>query len=101
MDFTWSRHSAVITSQALNRDVSAAKRAAEGGPVIVTTRGRPTHVMLTYQTFEELVSSVAGDRPSLYDALHPSWLDDHDDGIDLMDYVPPRASEPERELDLA
>jgi hypothetical protein len=31
-----------------NQDTSGAKKAAERGPVYITDRGRPAHVLLTY-----------------------------------------------------
>jgi PHD/YefM family antitoxin component YafN of YafNO toxin-antitoxin module len=36
-----------ITSRAFNQDVSAAKRAAATAPVIITDRGKPSHVLLS------------------------------------------------------
>lgn len=35
------------TSREFNQDVSAAKKAALDGPVFVTDRGKPTHVLLS------------------------------------------------------
>jgi prevent-host-death family protein len=54
-----------LSSRELNQDVSRAKRAARSGPVIITDRGRPSHVLLTYEAYERL------DRPrrSIFDAL--------------------------------
>ncbi|WP_174278326.1 type II toxin-antitoxin system Phd/YefM family antitoxin [Sphingomonas bacterium] len=43
-----------ITSRAFNQDVSAAKRLAQLGPVFVTDRGRPTHVLLSVDTFRQM-----------------------------------------------
>lgn len=40
-----------ITSRELNRDVSAAKRAASEGPVTITDHGRPTHVLMTAEEY--------------------------------------------------
>ena len=34
-----------ITSRDFNQDVAGAKRAANQGPVFITDRGRPTHVL--------------------------------------------------------
>ena len=39
--------SVTITSREFNRDVSAAKRAAESGPVTITDHGRRSHVLMT------------------------------------------------------
>ncbi|MFT4295330.1 MAG: type II toxin-antitoxin system prevent-host-death family antitoxin [Micropruina sp.] len=46
-----------ITSRDFNRDVSAAKRAAEQGPVTITDHGRPSHVLLTATEFDRLSGS--------------------------------------------
>lgn len=44
----------VVTSRELNQDVSRAKRAARFEPVFITDRGRPTHVLMSIETFREL-----------------------------------------------
>lgn len=41
----------VIGSREFNQDVSAAKRLARTEPVFITDRGRPTHVLMSFQTF--------------------------------------------------
>lgn len=46
--------STTITARELNQDVSAAKRATRDGPVIITDRGRPAHVLLSWDDFENL-----------------------------------------------
>lgn len=53
-----------ITSREFNRDVSAAKRAAEQGAVTITDHGRRSHVLLTAEAFDRLVGGreVLGDR---------------------------------------
>lgn len=38
---------AVLSAEQFSQDVSAAKRAAADGPVIITNRGRPSHVLRT------------------------------------------------------
>lgn len=43
-----------ITSREFNRDVSAAKRAAESGPVTITDHGRRSHVLLTASDYDQL-----------------------------------------------
>lgn len=40
-----------VSSQEFNRDSTAAKRAAAKGPVVITDRGRPSHVLMTYDQF--------------------------------------------------
>ena len=44
-----------ISSRQFNQDAGGAKRAAESGPVIITDRGRPAHVLMTYETYESLI----------------------------------------------
>lgn len=54
-----------ITSRLFNQDVSQAKRMAKTEPVVVTDRGRPTHVLLGIDAFREL----AGHTETLPDLL--------------------------------
>jgi PHD/YefM family antitoxin component YafN of YafNO toxin-antitoxin module len=44
-----------MTSRQFNQDTSRAKKAAEKGPVYITDRGKPAHVLLTIEDFEHLV----------------------------------------------
>lgn len=54
-----------ISSRAFNQEVSRAKKAAEAGPVYITDRGKPAHVLLTYDDYKKL----AGTRRSIVDSL--------------------------------
>ncbi len=47
-----------ITSREFNQDTSGAKKAAEHGPVYITDRGRPAHVLLTYEAYERLLGTA-------------------------------------------
>lgn len=61
-----------MTSRDFNQDTGRAKGAAEQGPVYVTDRGRPTHVLLTYETYEQLLGT-----PHVLDRLaEPSGIED-------------------------
>lgn len=53
-----------MSSREFNRDVSAAKRAAKDGPVIITNHGRRSHVLLTADDYDELVAAdeLMGER---------------------------------------
>jgi len=53
-----------ITSREFNRDVPAAKRAAEHGPVTITNHGRRSHVLMTAAEFDRLSGerALVGDR---------------------------------------
>jgi prevent-host-death family protein len=44
----------LLTSREFNRDVSVAKRAALLEPVLITDRGRPTHVLLSIGEYRRL-----------------------------------------------
>ena len=44
-----------ISSRDFNQDTAGAKKAAEKGPVFITDRGRPAHVLLTYEAYEQLI----------------------------------------------
>ena len=43
-----------LTSREFNQDSGGAKRAAEEGPVYITDRGRPAHVLLSIDEYQRL-----------------------------------------------
>ena len=43
-----------LSSREFNHDASRAKKAARSGPVIITDRGRPAHVLLTIEEYRHL-----------------------------------------------
>jgi prevent-host-death family protein len=45
-----------LTSREFNQDTSRAKKAARRGPVFITDRGRPAHVLLTIEDYQRLAS---------------------------------------------
>ena len=45
-----------ITSREFNQDVSKAKRTSANGPVFITDRGKPAHVLLTLVEYEEITN---------------------------------------------
>ena len=69
-----------VTSRELNQDVARAKKAAKSGPVFITDRGRPAHVLLSIEDYRRM----AGQHRSLVDALSMAGLSD-------IDFEPPRA----------
>ncbi|MBY3513527.1 type II toxin-antitoxin system Phd/YefM family antitoxin [Rhizobium laguerreae] len=79
-----------LSSRELNHDVSNAKKAARNGPVIITDRGKPSHVLLTYEEFQRL----SGRRQSLVDGLSMP-------GLSEIDFMPPRVEIKTREVDLS
>jgi prevent-host-death family protein len=48
-----------LSSREFNQDTAGAKKAAERGPVFITDRGRPAHVLLTIERYRELTGPVA------------------------------------------
>jgi prevent-host-death family protein len=48
-----------LSSREFNQDASKAKRAAQSGPVIITDRGRPAHVLLTFEHYKQLTHQPA------------------------------------------
>lgn len=79
-----------LTSRELNHDVSSAKKAAQSGPVIITDRGKPSHVLMTYDDFNRL----SGKRRSLVEALSMP-------GLSEIDFAPERVEIASRTVNLS
>ncbi|WP_239342307.1 type II toxin-antitoxin system Phd/YefM family antitoxin [Frankia sp. CiP3] len=77
----------VVTSREFNHDVSAVKRAAAAGPVIITDHGRPSHVLLSFADYQRLTGT--GGR------LGDAFVLDEEIGFD-----PVRPRDSLREVDL-
>jgi len=54
-----------VSSRTFNQDVSGVKKAAADGPVFITDRGRPSHVLLTIDDYERLQMN----EPSIVELL--------------------------------
>ena len=48
-----------ISSRQFNQDASKAKKAAQDGPVFITDRGRPAHVLMTMGQYQQLTCGAA------------------------------------------
>jgi len=68
-----------MSSREFNQDTSRAKRAAKQGPVFITDRGRPSHVLLTVEEYQRLTKG----QKSIVDLLAMP------DAADI-DFEPPR-----------
>lgn len=80
----------ILTSREANQDFSRAERASKAGPVIITERGKPTLVLLSYDDYRRLT----GAEPNILDLLAmPS-----SDAVELD--LPKRSVEPFREIDI-
>lgn len=68
-----------LSSREFNQDASGAKKAAKKGPVFITDRGRPAHVLLTIEEYQKLT----GDHTSIVDMLAMP-------GVENIKFEPPR-----------
>ena len=68
-----------LSSREFNQDTSRAKKAAQSGPVIITDRGRPAHVLLTIEEYQRVTHS----QTSIVDLLAMP-------GVADIDFEPPR-----------
>ena len=79
-----------FSSREFNQDTSRAKKAACKGPVFITDRGKPAHVLLSIEEYRRL----AGKRRSIADALAMP-------GIADIEFEPPRVTVGSRQADLS
>ena len=78
-----------LSSRQFNQDASKAKKAAEAGPVFITDRGKPAHVLLTFAAYKKItgrqtriadllampgVGAVELEIPPLRDPVQPASL---------------------------
>lgn len=68
-----------MSSREFNQDVGKAKRAASNGPVFITDRGHPAHVLLTIDEYQKAI----GKKENIVDLLAMP-------GIAEIDFEPPR-----------
>jgi prevent-host-death family protein len=62
-----------VSSREFNQHTSRAKQAARSGPVVITERGRPAHVLLTFEEYQRLT----GSKESIVDRLGlPAGVED-------------------------
>jgi prevent-host-death family protein len=70
-----------LTSREFNQDTGGAKRAAQSGPVYITDRGRPSHVLLTFESYKRL----AANQTSMIELLsEPRGIEDIDFEIPVI-----------------
>lgn len=86
--------SAIMTSREFNQHTNRAQREAEKAPVVITNRGKPVHVLLSYADYQKL----AGKTQSALDVLMA--LDCPDVGS--MDFeITPRSKQQRQPVDLS
>ena len=69
-----------LSSREFNQDTSRAKKAALMGPVFITDRGRPAHVLLSIEDYQR----ITGGHRKIADALAMPEIAD-------VEFDPPRA----------
>ena len=79
-----------LSSREFNQDASKAKKAAKSGPVIITDRGRPAHVLLTFEQYKKITRA----RTRIADLLAMPGIEDIELGI-------PRTHDVARAADLS
>jgi prevent-host-death family protein len=79
----------IISSREFNQDTSRARKAASSGPVFITDRGEPAHVLLSIEEYRRLT----GGGITLAEALAQPDVPD-------FEFAPPRASGILRKADL-
>ena len=72
-----------LTSREFNQDTGRAKNAAKDGPVYITDRGQPSHVLLTFADYQRL----AANQPSIIELLAQP------PGIEGIDFDPPTSTD--------
>ncbi len=70
-----------LSSREFNQDTNRAKKAAQSGPVFITDRGQPSHVLLSIEAYRELTRSPR----SIADALAMPDVSD-------IEFDPPKAN---------
>lgn len=78
-----------LSSRAFNQDASGAKKAAAKGPVFITDRGQPRHVLLSIEAYRQLT----GGHRSIVEALGMP-------GDAVAEFEAPRATIVSRPVDL-
>ena len=61
-----------LSSREFNQKASDAKKAANKGPVFITDRGRPAHVLLSIEDYQQ----ITGSRQKIADLLAMPGIED-------------------------
>lgn len=80
-----------LSSREFNQDTSRAKKAATRGPVFITDRGTPAHVLLSIEEYQRLTGGQGDIIDSL--GLPP--------GVEDVELEIPSTSEPARAADFS
>ncbi len=72
-----------LSGREFNQDTGRAKRAATEGPVLITDRGRPSHVLLSIEDYRRLTEGSA----SIVELLSMP------DALGAIEFEPPRLTD--------
>ena len=72
-----------LSSREFNQHAGEAKKAAKCGPVFITDRGRPEHVLLSFDDYQRLI----GRRQKIAELLAMP-------GIEEIEFTPEKLDEP-------
>jgi prevent-host-death family protein len=75
-----------LSSRDFNQDTSGAKKAARKGPVFITDRGRPAHVLMTIEEYQR-ITGKSNPSQTLGDLLAMP-------GAESIDFDPPQMQGP-------
>jgi prevent-host-death family protein len=79
-----------LSSRELNQDVTRAKKATKRGPVFITDRGKPAHVLLSIEEYQQLTKQ----RRNIADSLAMP-------GIENIEFEPQRITIETRPADFS
>ena len=79
-----------LSSRELNQGVTRAKKATKSGPVFITDRGKPAHVLLSFEDYQRLTKQ----QRNIADALAMP-------GVADIEFEPPRVTIEVRPADLS
>lgn len=79
-----------LSSRELNQDVTRAKKATKRGPVFITDRGKPAHVLLSIEEYQQLTKQ----RRNIADSLAMP-------GIENIEFEPQRVTIETRPADFS
>lgn len=79
-----------LSSRQFNQDTGLAKKAALEGPVFITDRGKPAHVLMTIEAYQKLTCGAQ----NIIDMLAMPGTDD-------FDFELPRSTFQAKQIDLS
>ena len=78
-----------LSSREFNQNTSGAKKACRSGPVFITDRGRPSHVLMLYEDYQRVIGQqknildLVGMKAAGVICFEPAKIDSLNKPIDL------------------